>query len=173
VSGVAVRAVGAGEARRLVPSLADILVDCVAGGASVSFMAPYTRADAAAFWSKVIDDAEAGSVSLVVAEIDGEPVGTVQVAYDMPPNQPHRGEVRKLLVHRKARGRGIGKAMMRAAEQEAIARGRSLLCLDTASAAAEHIYAELGWQRVGVIPDFALLPDGAFCDTTIFYKRIA
>ncbi|CAN5308224.1 GNAT family N-acetyltransferase [soil metagenome] len=173
MSSIAVRAVDAGELRRLVPALADILADCVAGGASVSFMAPYTGSDAAAFWSKVADAAEAGAVSLVVAEIDGEPVGTVQVAYDMPPNQPHRGEVRKLLVHRKARGRGLGKALMRAVEQEAIARGRSLLCLDTASIAAEHIYADLGWQRVGVIPDFALLPDGGFCDTTIFYKRIA
>lgn len=173
MSAIAVRAVEAAELRRLVPALADILVDCVAGGASVSFMAPYTKADAAAFWSKVADAAEAGALGLVVAEIDGEPVGTVQVAYDMPPNQPHRGEVRKLLVHRKARGLGLGKALMRAIEREAAARGRSLLCLDTASVAAEHIYAGLGWQRVGAIPAFALLPDGGFCDTTIFYKRIA
>ena len=99
--------------------------------------------------------------------------GRCRSAYDMPPNQPHRGEIRKLLVHRGARGKGLGKALMQAAEAEALARGKSLLCLDTASGAAEHIYESLGWTRVGVIPDFALLPDGGFCDTTIFYKRLA
>jgi GNAT superfamily N-acetyltransferase len=168
-----VRVVPAGALRGLVPALSDILADCVAGGASVSFMAPYSRSDAAAFWSKVAEAADAGTVSVIVAELDGRAVGTVQVAYDMPPNQPHRGEVRKLLVHRAARGRGIGTLLMQAAEREAAAHGRSLLVLDTASAAAEHIYAGLGWQRVGVIPDFALLPQGGYCDTVFFYKRIA
>ncbi|MEO8668094.1 MAG: GNAT family N-acetyltransferase [Bauldia sp.] len=167
-----VRAVDGDEMRQLIPALADILVDCVAGDASVSFMAPYGMEEAMAFWEKVADAAGKDQVSVLVAEVDGIPRGTVQIAYDLPPNQPHRGEVRKLLVHRSARGRGLGRALMTAAETVAAARGKSLLCLDTASPAAGHIYTELGWTRVGVIPDFALLPKGGFCDTVIFYKRL-
>jgi GNAT superfamily N-acetyltransferase len=172
VSALAVRAVEAGEIRRLIPALAGILADCVAGDASVSFMAPFSTGDAAAFWGKIADAAENDAVSVIVGEVDGTVRGTVQVAYDLPPNQPHRGEVRKLLVHRGARRLGLGRALMREAERVAAARGKSLLCLDTASGTAERIYAELGWTRVGVIPDYALLPRGGFCDTTIFYKRI-
>ena len=172
MSAPTVRAVDGDEMRRLIPALADILVDCVAGDASVSFMAPYGIDEATSFWEKVADAAGKDQVSVLVAEVDGIPRGTVQIAYDLPPNQPHRGEVRKLLVHRKARGRGLGRALMASAETVAAARGKSLLCLDTASRAAEHIYTELGWTRVGVIPDFALLPKGGFCDTVIFYKRL-
>lgn len=167
-----VRVVEGRELRSLVPRLAAILADCVAGDASVSFMAPFPESAAAAFWDTVADASDAGAVSVLVAEIDGVARGTVQVAYDLPPNQPHRGEVRKLLVHRAARGRGLGRALMIAAEEVAAARGKSLLCLDTASPAAERIYCGLGWTRVGVIPDFALLPKGGFCDTVIFYKRL-
>ena len=155
------------------PALSEVLADCVEGGASVSFMSPCSTHDASVFWNRIADAAEGGSVSVLVAEVDGEVSGTVQIGFDLPPNQPHRGEIRKLLVHRRARGLGLGKALMRAAEQEALARGKSLLCLDTASGAAERIYESLGWTRVGIIPDFALLPDGGFCDTTIFYKRLA
>jgi GNAT superfamily N-acetyltransferase len=170
---VRVRVVDARTVRTLAPRLADVLVDCVDGGASVSFMAPLSSDEANAFWTKVADAVERNLVSVVVAEIDGAVAGTVQVAFDTAPNQPHRAEIRKLLVHRRARGQGLGKALMRAAEEEAVARGKSLLCLDTASAAAARIYADLGWCRVGVIPDYALLPHGGFCDTTIYYKRIA
>ena len=111
-----VRVVTAREAEALVPVLADVLADCVAGGASVSFMAPYSRADAADFWQAVAGAVARGTVSLLVAEVDGAVRGTVQVAYDLPPNQPHRGEVRKLLVHRGARGRGLAALLGAAAE---------------------------------------------------------
>lgn len=173
MSAARVRVVERREIRALIPGLAEVLVDCVDGGASVSFMAPFSIDDARAFWTKIADAVEHNAASLVVAEIDGAVAGTVQVAFDTPPNQPHRAEIRKLLVHRRARGQGLGRALMRAAEEEAVQRGKSLLCLDTANTAAEHIYADLRWVRVGIIPDYALLPQGGFCDTTIFYKRIA
>jgi GNAT superfamily N-acetyltransferase len=167
-----VRVLTAAEVRAQAGQLGAILADCVAGGASVSFMAPFTDDDARAFYERVADAADKGTVSVLVAEIDGVAMGTVQVAYDMPPNQPHRGDVRKLLVHRKARRRGLARALMIAAEKEAVAQGRPLLVLDTASDGAERLYTDLGWQRVGVIPDYALLPDGGYCDTIYFYKRV-
>jgi GNAT superfamily N-acetyltransferase len=172
VSAVRVRVVGADELRGLIPALADVLVDCVDGGASVNFMAPYSVRDATVFWGRVADSADKGTIAVLVAEVDGAVCGTVQLAFETPPNQPHRAEIRKLLVHRRARQQGLGRALMLAAEKEALARGRPLLCLDTASDAAERLYASLGWTRVGVIPDYALLPQGGFCDTTIFYKRL-
>jgi ribosomal protein S18 acetylase RimI-like enzyme len=168
-----VRVLEPAEVRAKAGELGAILADCVAGGASVSFMAPFTPDDARAFYERVADSAEKGSVSVLVAEIDGVAMGTVQVAYDMPPNQPHRGDIRKLLVHRRARRRGLARALMIAAEKEAAARGRPLLVLDTASDGAERLYTDLGWQRVGVIPDYALLPDGGYCDTIYFYKQVA
>lgn len=173
MSAYRIRSVTADEVRTLAPALADILVDCVDGGASVSFMAPVAPDAATAYWRKLADGVESGALAVLVAEVDGMVQGTVQIAYDTPPNQPHRGDIRKLLVHRRARRLGLGRALMRAAERDAAAHGRSLLCLDTASDAAERLYADLGWQRVGIIPAYALWPQGGFCDTTIFYKRIA
>lgn len=167
-----VRSLAADEVRSLAPALAEILVDCLDGGASVSFMAPFSIADALAYWEKVADAVDAGAIAVLVAEVDGVAQGTVQVSCDMPPDQPHRADIRKLLVHRRARRLGLGRALMLAAEREAMAHGRSLLCLDTASGAAERLYAGLGWQPVGVIPDYALWPHGGFCDTTIFYMRL-
>ncbi len=167
-----VRTLAADEARSLAPALAEILVDCVAGGASVNFMAPYLKSDALRFWEKVADAVDARALAVLVAEVDGVAQGTVQVSYDMPPNQPHRADIRKLLVHRRARRLGLGRALMLAADRDAMVHGRSLLCLDTASGAAERLYAGLGWQRVGVIPGYALWPHGGYCDTTIFYKRL-
>jgi ribosomal protein S18 acetylase RimI-like enzyme len=160
------------EVRARAGELAAILADCVAGGASVSFMAPFTPDDARAFYERIADAADKGAVSVLVAELEGVAMGTVQVAYDMPPNQPHRGDIRKLLVHRQARRRGLARALMLAAEEEALARGRPLLVLDTASDGAERLYTDLGWQRVGVIPDYALLPHGGYCDTIYFYKQV-
>lgn len=168
-----VRVLAPDEVRALAPALGAILADCVAGGASVSFMAPYSQDDARRFFEKVAEAAERGTVSVLAGEIDGEILGTVQVAYDMPPNQPHRGDIRKLLVHRKARRRGLARALMIAAEKEAVAKGRPLLVLDTASDGAERLYTDLGWVRVGTVPDYALLPDGGYCDTVFFYKRVA
>lgn len=168
-----VRAAAAGEVRALAPVLADILADCVAGGASVSFMAPFSAADAAAYWRAVAEEVAADAVAVLVAEVDGAVRGTIQIAYDTPPNQPHRADIRKLLVHRSARRLGLGRALMLAAEAAAADRGRTLLCLDTASDAAGRLYAGLGLQRVGAIPGYALWPQGGFCDTTIFYRRLS
>jgi GNAT superfamily N-acetyltransferase len=155
-----------------IDELADVLVDCVAGGASVSFMLPYSRDDAAKFFEQVIASVAAGETVLVAAKLSGRIVGSVQLGLDMPPNQPHRGDIKKLLVHRAARRHGIGAALMARAEQEAKARGRTLLVLDTAGDEAERLYLRGGWQRVGVIPDYAMWPGGGFCDTTFFWKRI-
>lgn len=159
-------------ANAAIGELADVLADCVAGGASVSFMLPFGRDEAATYFEKVIASVARGETVLLGARLDGRIVGTVQLGLDMPPNQPHRADVKKLLVHRSARGRGIGAALMARAEQEAKARGRTLLVLDTASGDAERLYARSGWQRTGVIPDYALWPGGGFCDTTVFWKKV-
>ena len=153
--------------------LAELLIDCVDGGASISFMQPLPLADALAFWRDVAAGVQRGERLLLVAEDDAGIVGTVQVLLDMPPNQPHRGDVMKMLVHRRARRQGLGAALMQAAETEARTAGKSLLVLDTASAEAERLYASLGWQRVGAIPGYALLPQGGLCDTTYFYRVLA
>jgi GNAT superfamily N-acetyltransferase len=153
-----------------VQALADLLIDCVEGGASVSFMLPLTRERAVAFWRKVADGVARGERALLVAEDAGGLLGTVQLVLEQPENQPHRAEVAKMLVHRRARRRGIGALLMQAAEQEAREHRKTLLVLDTSSAEAERLYARAGWQRVGVIPGFALLPEGGLCSTTFFYR---
>jgi ribosomal protein S18 acetylase RimI-like enzyme len=153
-------------------ALTDLLIDCVDGGASVSFMQPLTRERALAFWRRVGESAARGERVLLVAEDASGVVGTVQVILDQPENQPHRADVAKMLVHRCARRRGWGEKLMRAAEREAQAAGKTLLVLDTASADAERLYARLGWQRCGVIPGYALLPQGGLCDTTYFYRQL-
>ena len=162
----------AAAAQAAIDELADVLADCVEGGASVSFMLPFGRDDAAKFFEKVIASVARGETVLVAARLDGRIVGTVQLGLDMPPNQPHRGDIKKLLVHRAARSRGIGAMLMERAEAEAKARGRTLLVLDTAGAEAERLYVRTGWQRVGVVPDYAMWPGGGFCDTVFFWKKI-
>ncbi len=153
--------------------LIDVLRDCVAGGASVSFMHPLTRARAAAFWRRVARGVADGTRALLVAEDAQGICGTVQLVFDLPENQPHRADVAKMLVHRRARCRGIGAALLRAAEATARACGRTLLVLDTVTGGdAERLYARLGWQKVGVIPDYALFPQGGFCSTTVFYRAL-
>ena len=152
--------------------LALLLIDCVEGGASVSFMHPLPLAKALDFWRGVADSATRGERALLIAEDASGIAGTVQVILAQPDNQPHRGDVAKMLVHRRARRRGLGDALMQAAEQLAAEQGKSLLVLDTASADAERLYARLGWQRCGVIPGYALLPHGGLCDTTYFYKEL-
>jgi len=165
----------AGNEPQLAAGLADVLIDCVEGGASVSFMAPLPRGKALDFWQRVIASVARGERFLLVAEDGrGEIQGTVQVVLDLPENQPHRCEVAKMLVHRRARRRGIGAALMVAAESAARAAARTLMVLDTVTGAdGERLYARLGWQRAGVIPGFALWPHGGRCDTTFFYKVIA
>lgn len=155
-----------------VQSLADLLIDCVEGGASVSFMLPLTRERALAFWRKVADSVARGERALLVAEDAEGLVGTVQLVLEQPENQPHRAEVAKMLVHRRARRRGIGALLMQAAEQQAREHRKTLLVLDTSSAEAERLYARMGWQRVGVVPGFALLPEGGLCSTTFFYRAL-
>ena len=155
-----------------VQALADLLIDCVEGGASVSFMLPLTRERALAFWRKVAGGVARGERALLVAEDEEGLLGTVQLVLEQPENQPHRAEVSKMLVHRRVRRRGIGALLMQAAEDEARAHRKTLLVLDTSSAEAERLYARMGWQRVGVVPGFALLPEGGLCSTTFFYRAL-
>jgi GNAT superfamily N-acetyltransferase len=169
---VTVRLLGAHEAREGIGQLADVLLDCVEGGASVSFMLPMAREKALRFWADVADGVARGERTLLVAEDAQGIVGTVQLITDMPENQPHRADVAKLLVHRRARGAGIGRRLMEAVEDAARGQGRRVLVLDTASDTAERLYERLGWQRVGAVPDYAYMPDGALCATTFFYKHV-
>lgn len=153
--------------------LCDVLIDCVEGGASVSFMNPMTRAKAEAFWSGAASSLARGERMVLVAEDEQGIVGTVQVILNLPENQPHRGDVAKMLVHRRARRQGVGAALLAAAEQSALEKGRTLLVLDTVTGGdAERLYARQGWQRCGEIPDYALFPAGGFCSTTVYYKSL-
>ena len=154
------------------PDLATVLLDCVARGASVGFMAPLSRERAEAFWTGVAEGVARGDRRLIAARVGGEIVGTAQVIFAGPENQPHRADVAKMLVRGDHRRRGIGEALMAAAEQAARDAGRTLLVLDTASDVAERLYARAGWTRLGVIPGYALLPHGGLCDTVMFYKRL-
>jgi GNAT superfamily N-acetyltransferase len=161
------------ETRARLGELADVLADCVTGGASVGFMAPYGPDDARPFWEGVAAAVGEDATLLFAAEREGRIVGTVQVGIRQMPNQPHRADVKKLLVMESERGRGLARALMAAAEAEAIRRGKTVLVLDTATGSpAETVYERLGWQRAGVIPDYALYPDGRYCATTFFYKRL-
>jgi ribosomal protein S18 acetylase RimI-like enzyme len=155
-----------------IDALADVLIDCVEGGASVSFMHPLSRARAVAFWRHVGQGVAAGERALLIAEDAEGLCGTVQLVLDQPENQPHRAELSKMLVHRRARRRGLGAALMRAAEAAARDCGKTLLVLDTANDEAERLYERLGWVRVGVVPDYALLPQGGLCRTTFFYRNL-
>lgn len=171
---VSIRRVEPGAAAPLVPALARLLIACVDAGASVSFMHPLSEERAQAFWRGVADGVELGERVLLVAEdAAGEVIGTVQIVLSLPENQPHRGDVAKLLVHPRARRHGIAEALMRAVEHEAHAAHRSLLVLDTVTGGdAERLYTRLGWERCGVIPDYALFPRGGLCSTTVFYKPL-
>ena len=156
---------------REIQGLSDVLIDCVERGASVSFMYPMTRAKAEAYWRGAAESQARGERIVLAAEdATGTIVGTVQVILNQPENQPHRGDLAKMLVHRRARRQGVGTALLAAAERSALAAGKTLLVLDTASPDAERLYARRGWQRCGIIPGYALMPDGAPCATTIFYK---
>lgn len=156
-----------------VEALADVLIDCVEGGASVSFMLPLTRERAVAFWRQVAQGVAVGDRALLVAEDAEEIFGTVQLVFDLPENQPHRGDLAKMLVRRRARQRGVGAALVQAAELTARDCGKSLLVLDTVTGSdAERLYTRLGWQRVGEIPRYALWPQGGFCSTTVFYRDL-
>ena len=159
---------------RELAGLCDVLIDCVEGGASVSFMWPMTRAKAESYWREVADSLARGERAVVVAEDQsGEIMGTAQAVWAGPENQPHRADVSKMLVRRNARRHGVGALVLAAAERAALAAGRTLLVLDTASPEAERLYERSGWQRVGTVPRYALMPDGPFCHTVFFYKDLA
>ena len=160
-------------AEREIRALSDVLIDCVEGGASVSFMLPMSRAKAEGYWRSAAASVARGELLLLAAEeAAGTMVGTVQVRLAQPENQPHRADLAKMLVHRRARRRGVGAALLAAAESAALRAGRTLLVLDTASDDAQRLYTRYGWQRCGQIPHYALWPDGAPCATTIFFKLL-
>ena len=167
------------EIRRLrggahVAALGAILHDCVEGGASVSFVKPFSMEMAEAFYRSIAGSVEQGERILLGAFVDRDLLGTVQVILAMPPNQTHRGEIAKLLVSRAARGAGIGQALMSAAETCAREAGKTLLTLDTSTgSSAERLYERLGWIKAGVIPNYAVYPDGSWGDTTFFWKAIS
>ena len=170
---VTVRRVSPAEAAGMIEALCEVLIDCVEGGASVSFMQPMTREKASAFWDVVVEGVERGDRALLVAEDAQGVLGTVQLILGLPENQPHRADVAKMLVHRRARRRGIGRRLLDALDVEARREGRHVLVLDTVTGGdAERLYARAGWQRVGEVPKYALMPDGAFCSTTFFYKHL-
>jgi GNAT superfamily N-acetyltransferase len=148
-------------------------VDCVAGGASVNFLWPYPHEEALGFFRKVAGSVATDDTVLLAAVLDGRIVGTVQLGLDTPPNQRHRADVKKMLVHRAVRGWGIGAALMARIEQEARSRGRYLLVLDTVPGEDGHrLYLRAGWQQAGIVPDYALFPDGRFCDSAFMWKRL-
>jgi GNAT superfamily N-acetyltransferase len=156
-----------------IAGLADLLIDCVEGGASVSFMHPLTRERAEAFWQGVARGVATDERALLIAEDTLGVCGTVQLGFNLPENQPHRADLAKMLVHRRARRKGIGTALMRAAEDVARDCGKTLLVLDTVTGAeGERLYVRLGWVRVGVIPGYALLPRGEPCGATVFYRDL-
>jgi ribosomal protein S18 acetylase RimI-like enzyme len=158
---------------RVFGGLCEVLMDCVEGGASVSFMHPMTLAKAADFWRDVAASMARGERALVVAEdAEGKIIGTAQAIWATPENQPHRADISKMLVHRRARKLGVGAAVLQAAERAAAESGKKLLVLDTASDDAVRLYERAGWQRVGTIPDYALWPGGGLCDTVVYYKRL-
>ena len=170
---IEIRRLEGAELEAQLDGLAAVLADCVAGGASVSYMAPFSHDDARRAFESFAAEVDAGRRILLAAFAGGEVVGTVQVILSVPPNQPHRGEIAKLLVHRSARRRGIAELLMERAEAEARAEGKTLLVLDTVTGdSAERLYERLGWTTVGVIPGYALYPDGRPCDTTVFWKAL-
>jgi ribosomal protein S18 acetylase RimI-like enzyme len=153
--------------------LALVLIDCVEGGASVSFMLPLSLEKATTFWRNVARDVAVNARALLIAEDRAGIVGTVQLVFAQPENQPHRADITKLLVHHRARRLGIGEALMREAEHVAREGGKTLLVLDTASGDAERLYVRIGWQLVGVIPDYALWPNGGLCATSFYYRNLS
>lgn len=155
-----------------VDALADILENCVNDGASVSFLLPYSHEKARAFWLNIAESAGRQERTVLACRDErGEIIGTVQLITDQPENQPHRADVAKLLVHDKARRKGAAMALMEALEAQARRQGKSVLVLDTSTGSgAEVFYQRAGWQKVGEIPRYALMPDGEMTATSVFYK---
>jgi GNAT superfamily N-acetyltransferase len=179
---VIIRRIDAREAADHAEGLADVLIDCVEGGASVSFMLPITRETAVSFWQGVANGVARGERALLVAQertdesdgaMPGRIVGTVQIVLAQPENQPHRADIAKMLVHRRGRRRGVAQRLMSAVEDVARSEGKSVLVLDTVTGGdAQRLYERAGWKRVGDVPDYALMPDGALCSTTFYFKHV-
>jgi GNAT superfamily N-acetyltransferase len=170
---IEIRRLGATEVHAHLDGLAAVLADCVEGGASVGYMAPFSHHEARRVYEAYAAEVERGRRLLLAAFSDGTLVGTAQVVFAPHPNQPHRADIARVLVHRAARRRGIARQLMERAEREALAEGKTLLVLDTVTGdAAERLYERLGWTKVGMIPGYALYPDGRPCDTTVFWKSL-
>ena len=170
---VEIRRLDAAGVREHIDGLAAVLFDCVDGGASVGYMAPFSHDVARRVFEEYAAEVESGGRVLLAAFSDGALVGTAQVVFAPHPNQPHRADVARVLVRRSARRRGIAQRLMERAESEARAEGRTLLVLDAVTGGdAERLYQRLGWVEVGVIPNYALYPDGRPCDTTYFWKAL-
>lgn len=169
-----IRELDGAEALARVDELAAVLRDCVEGGASVGFMLPLAAGRPEAFWRKVAAGVAAGERHLFVAEDEaGRICGTLSLVVDMPDNQPHRADVSKMLVHRRARRQGVAERLLRAVESKALALGRTTLVLDTVTGSeASRVYERLGWQKAGDIPNYALMPDGPPCSTTYYFKPL-
>lgn len=169
-----VRALSSSEIASRLPELNEVLIDCVAGGASVSFMHPLSDEKASRFWQNVARSVAEGERVVLVAEDENQQIlGTVQLLTDQPENQPHRADVAKLLVHPRARRRGIAQRLMNMLDDVALAAGKNVLVLDTATGSdAELFYQNMGWIRVGELPKYALMPEGLFCSTTFYYKHL-
>ncbi|MET7572166.1 GNAT family N-acetyltransferase [Streptomyces sp. NPDC005492] len=157
----------------LLDELADLLTDTVDDGASVGFLAPLGRTAAVEWWRERADGVAAGQLAVWAALSDDRVVGTVSLAFPAKPNTRHRAELVKLMVHREARGKGLGRRLLTVAEDAAVAAGITLLHLDTETdSPAEHLYRSAGWTRAGVIPDYATSPGGVLRPTTLYYKRV-
>jgi GNAT superfamily N-acetyltransferase len=170
---IEIRRLTPAEAHEQLDALARVLEDCVEGGASVGYMAPFSHAEGRAVFEQYVREAADGRRIILGAFLEGELVGTAQLVVAVPPNQPHRADVARVLVHRSARRRGIAQRLMDQLEQEARAEGKTLLVLDAVTEGdAARLYERLGWNTVGVIPDYALYPDGRLCDTTVFWKAV-
>ena len=168
-----IRPLGGDEAAARLCELADLLVDAVANGASVNFLAGFRHDEAVAFWRGQIPAIAEGQRALLVAEAAGRIVGTVVVTHAPQPNAPHRAEIGKMLVHSSLRRRGLGARLLTAAEDYARRAGRTLLLLDTeAGSAGEHLYRRCGWTSFGVVPNHSYRTDGRLAPTAFFYKEL-
>ena len=155
------------------PALGELLADAVDSGASVNFVRPFSVAEATAYWARRVAEVADGRIRPIVARVDGDIVGCALLVPSPNPNAPHRADVAKVLVHRRARRRGVGRGLMAAIDDAARADGRWLLLLDTTTgSAADRMYRRLGWVAFGEVPNHALTADGALSDTTWFYKDL-
>ncbi len=169
-----IRVLDAAEAEARLGELSDILVDAVAHGASVNFMAGFSKDEGAAFWRSQLAGIAAGDRRLLVGDDGARLVATVVLTFAPQPNAPHRAEIGKMLVLSTARRRGLGRRLLAAAEDAARVSGRTLLMLDTETGSAgDRLYRSCGWTAVGVVPDHAFRPDGRLAETTMFCKRVS